>query len=603
MSLKQYRKKRHFGRTAEPKGAARNAAGHRFVIQKHAASHLHYDFRLELDGTLKSWAVPKGPSLDPAQKRLAVQVEDHPLEYADFEGTIPAGEYGGGTVMVWDHGTWTPEVDPEVGYRTGRLKFTLDGQKLKGSWALVRTALHGGRTPQWLLIKHNDDYAKPLTKGDILDKLPKSAATGRTMDEITEGAPAHHNGKRKSVWHSNRARRTALSSSPSAVRPDEPPALRRRSSKSASNSAGKTAGVKPAARQAHGAKGESSSGNGYARSKKRNRDLAKVDGAKRRPMSKKPQAELATLVPEPPKGNEWLHEIKFDGYRMLCCLEKGKVRFLSRSGQDWTARFAALTQAAAALPVEQAILDGEVVVLDAQGVSQFQLLQNALSTQKNGHDATVYYAFDLIYLDGYDLSGVPLDTRKSLLQALLEGARLSSRIRLSEHVVGTGDEFRHQACHAQLEGIISKRRNSLYRPGRGNDWLKCKCRQIGEFVIGGYTRPEGSRIGFGALLLGYFRPDKKFVYAGRVGTGFGTQLLRDLTRRLKALEQEKCPFVETPPGVRASGVRWVRPELVGQIEFSNWTDAGILRQAAFQGLREDKPAREVGRERPAKVPK
>jgi bifunctional non-homologous end joining protein LigD len=574
MSLKQYRKKRHFGRTAEPKGAARNAAGHRFVIQKHAASHLHYDFRLELDGTLKSWAVPKGPSLDPAQKRLAVQVEDHPLEYADFEGTIPAGEYGGGTVMVWDHGTWTPEVDPEVGYRTGRLKFTLDGQKLKGSWALVRTALHGGRTPQWLLIKHNDDYAKPLSNGDVLDKLPDSAATGRTLDEITEGAPAHHNGKRKSVWHSNRTKRTAASSSASAQRPNEPPALRRRSS-----------------------------GNGHATRKKHSPNLAKIEGAKRRALPKKPQAELATLVPEPPKGNEWLHEIKFDGYRMLCRVEKGTVQFLSRSGQDWMARFAALTQAAAALPVEQAILDGEVVVLDGQGVSQFQLLQNAMSTQKNGHDATVYYAFDLVYLDGYDLSGVQLDTRKTLLQVLLEGAKLSSRIRLSEHVVGTGDEFRHQACRAQLEGIVSKRRNSFYRPGRGNDWLKCKCRQIGEFVIGGYTRPEGSRVGFGALLLGYFRPDKKFVYAGRVGTGFGTQLLRDLTRRLKALEQEKCPFVETPPGVRASGVRWVRPELVGQIEFSNWTDAGILRQAAFQGLREDKPAREVGRERPAKVPK
>ncbi len=209
MSLKQYRKKRHFGRTAEPKGGSVAAAGHRFVIQKHAASHLHYDFRLELDGTLKSWAVPKGPSLDPAQKRLAVQVEDHPLEYADFEGTIPAGEYGGGTVMVWDRGTWTPEGDPEVGYRNGRLKFTLDGQKLKGSWALVRTALHGGRTPQWLLIKHNDEYAKPLSKGDVLDKLPESAATGRTLEEIAEGASTHHNGKRKSVWHSNRAKRTA----------------------------------------------------------------------------------------------------------------------------------------------------------------------------------------------------------------------------------------------------------------------------------------------------------------------------------------------------------------------------------------------------------
>jgi bifunctional non-homologous end joining protein LigD len=576
MSLKQYRKKRHFGRTTEPKGGGQTGVGHRFVIQKHAASHLHYDFRLELDGTLKSWAVPKGPSLDPAQKRLAVQVEDHPLEYADFEGTIPAGEYGGGTVMVWDRGTWTPEGDPEAGYRAGQLKFTLDGQKLKGSWALIRTALHGSRTPQWLLIKHNAAAAKPLSKGDVLDKLPDSAATGRTLDEITEGAPAHHNGKRKSVWHSNRAKRTALSSSSSS------------------------ASVQPSDRAA---KRESSSGNEHVTSKKRSRDLAKATGAKRRPMAKKPQAELATLVPEPPKGDEWLHEIKFDGYRMLCRVEQGTVQFLSRNGQDWTGRFAALAQAAAALQVEQAILDGEVVVLDAHGVSQFQLLQNAMSTQKNGHDATVYYVFDLIYLDGYDLSGVPLENRKSLLQALLEGKQPSPRIRLSEHVVGTGEEFRHQACHAQLEGIICKRRNSLYRPGRGTDWLKCKCRQSGEFVIGGYTRPEGSRVGFGALLLGYFRPDKKFVYAGRVGTGFGTQLLRDLTRRLKALEQDKCPFVETPPGVRASGVRWVRPELVGQIEFSNWTDAGILRQAAFQGLREDKPAREVGRERPVKVPK
>ena len=454
MSLNQYRKKRHFGRTAEPKGAARTAAGHRFVIQKHAASHLHYDFRLELDGTLKSWAIPKGPSLDPAQKRLAVQVEDHPLEYADFEGTIPAGEYGGGTVMVWDCGTWTPEGDPEVGYRTGRLKFTLDGQKLKGSWALIRTALHGGRTPQWLLIKHNDEYAKPLSKGDVLEKLSDSAATGRTLDEITEGASAHHNGKRKSVWHSDRAKSTGLPSHASLQRPDEPPALRRtsassvesRSSNSASSAAAKTAGVKPAARQARAAKRESSSGSGHATSKKRSRDLAKLTGAKRRPLPKKPQAELATLVPEPPKGNEWLHEIKFDGYRMLCCVEEGKVQFLSRSGQDWTARFAALANAAAALPVKQAILDGEVVVLDAHGVSQFQLLQNAMSTQKNGHDATVYYPFDLIYLDGYDLAGVPLETRKSLLQSLLEGAKLSSRIRLSEHVVGTGDEFRHQAC-------------------------------------------------------------------------------------------------------------------------------------------------------------
>ncbi len=303
--------------------------GQRFVVQKHAASHLHYDFRLELDGTLKSWAVPKGPSLDPVQKRLAIQVEDHPLEYADFEGTIPAGEYGGGTVMVWDRGTWLPEGDPEADYRAGRLKFSLDGQKLKGSWALVRTAQHGSRTPQWLLIKHRDAAATPVTKGNILDTMPNSAATGRTLDEITDGAAAHPNGKRRPAKRGSAKR-------PAAARKKEPSQVEQAEQDAAVgqwSSAIENAAVRHGARTSRG------------------RQLAKLAGAKRRPMPKKPQAELATLVPTPPKGTEWLHEIKFDGYRMFCSVDKGAARFVSRNGQDWTARFASLAQAAAKLPV------------------------------------------------------------------------------------------------------------------------------------------------------------------------------------------------------------------------------------------------------------
>ena len=566
MSLKRYREKRHFSRTAEPKGDSSAKKANRFVVQKHAARNLHYDFRLELNGTLKSWAVPKGPSLDPSVKRLAVEVEDHPLEYAEFEGTIPKGEYGGGTVMVWDQGTWSPEVDPEAGYKRGDLKFSLDGQKLHGSWVLVRTKSHGSSKPQWLLIKHRDEAAVPESEGDILVELPDSAKTGRTLDEITEGKPPRPRSKRGNT----------------------------KAAKTAAQSKGKS---KTTAKDRHGS----------AKSGKRSREatipelLSELVGAKHRVMPEQVQAELATLVAEPPTGNDWLHEIKFDGYRMLCSVNQKAARFVSRNGQDWTNRFAAAAKSAAELPIERAILDGEVVVLDDNGVSQFQLLQNAMSKQTHGSQGPLYYIFDLLHLDGYDLTAVPLEQRKMVLETLLSQSKANKYLRLSEHVVGDGKEFLKQACRARLEGIISKRRDSIYHPGRGADWLKSKCRQTAEFVIGGFTRPEGSRVGFGALLLGYFRSDRKFAYVGRVGTGFDTKLLNALSRRLKASEQPDCPFVETPPGVRSNGVRWVRPELVAQVEFGNWTDDRILRQAAFQGLREDKPAGEVGIELPSEV--
>ncbi len=506
MGLNQYRQKRRFKRTPEPAGSAKAKPGHRFVVQKHDASHLHYDFRLELDGTLKSWAVPKGPSLDPLQKRLAVQVEDHPIEYADFEGTIPQGEYGGGTVMVWDRGNWIPEgeEDPQTQYREGRLKFSLEGEKLHGSWALVRTARGDARKPQWLLIKHRDSAAKPEAKHDIIETETKSAKTGRSLEEIAQGAPSHKkDGRGRSkkketadVWHSNRPTRGRALPMPAKAEP-----------------LAKRTPVKTTA-------------------------LSKLPGAKRRPMPSKPKAELALLVQEPPPTDAWLHEIKFDGYRMFGCFQKGKVRFISRSGQDWTHRMGSLAEVMAKLPVDSAVIDGEVVVLDAKGVSQFQLLQNAMGNegQKSRGAPLLYYAFDLIYLNNLDLTGVPLEARKKQLESLLKQAKLGSRVQLSEHVVGNGRQFYKQAAEAQLEGIISKKRGSLYVAGRSSDWQKSKCRRTEEFVIGGYTKPEGTRVGFGALLLGFFRGDGKLIYAGRVGTGFSTKFLRELAARLKKLE-------------------------------------------------------------------
>jgi bifunctional non-homologous end joining protein LigD len=558
MSLKDYRRKRDFTRTREPRGkSARRSSGQQFVIQKHDASHLHYDFRLEFEGVLKSWAVPKGPSLDPAQKRLAIQVEDHPLEYGSFEGIIPEHEYGAGTVLLWDRGQWEPVGDPAEGFRSGKLKFILHGEKLQGGWMLVRRSRSTSNRPEWLLFKERDEFARPQDEFDVTAEEPSSVATGRTLAQIKADQDC--------VWGAD----CAQAGKPQGRRTES-----RRSSTSRSSSARASS----------------------IRAPRRHAD----------PMPTQIEAQLATLVKEPPEGELWVHEIKFDGYRLICHIDKRaharesrarpRAWCETRAHQDWTERFSSIAAAAEELPVRQAILDGEVVVLRPDGVTSFEALQQALHESRQ--QKLVYFAFDLLYLDGEDLRSRPLEDRKNRLVAL---GLLADRgpIRYSQHLVGSGREAFAEAERLGLEGIVCKRRDRPYTPGRGPDWLKVKCKQRAEFVIGGYTDPAGARSGFGALLVGYHRGGE-LVYAGRVGTGFDERTLAELLATFKPLERSTSPFDGFPERAsQARGVHWVRPKLVAQLAFSNWTRDRLLRQPVFQGLREDKPAGEVMREVPA----
>jgi len=533
-ALREYRRKRHFARTPEPQGEVapeRRGGDRTFVVQKHAASRLHYDFRLELEGVLKSWAVPKGPSLDPADKRLAMHVEDHPLEYGSFEGVIPKGEYGGGTVMLWDRGTWRPEGDPHRAYRAGNLKFTLEGEKLRGGWALVRIrdrrqARDDERS--WLLVKHDDAEAKPSDRYRVVEAQPDSVATGRTLDAIAAA--------RDRVWHSNRS--------------DQAEEVRI--------------------------------------------SVADISGVRPAPLLRFVPPQLATLVRRPPTGDAWLHEMKFDGYRILARLEEGRVTLLSRNGREWTGQFPGVVDSVRGLPAHTALLDGEVAVVAPDGRTSFQALQNYMS---GGHrDGLIYMVFDLLHLDGQDLTGSRLEDRKAAVARLL-GPRGEEPgvLRYSDHVVGSGAEFFAEACRLGLEGAVSKRRDAPYRSTRGSDWVKTKCVKRQEVVIGGYTDPEGSRLGIGALLAGLYEQGR-LVYVGKVGTGFTARTLQMLHRRLEPLARPTSPFATRPTGVVRP--HWVEPRLVAEVAFGEWTADGRMRHPSFQGLREDKPADQVVREQP-----
>jgi bifunctional non-homologous end joining protein LigD len=552
MSLDRYREKRSFANSPEPQGELEaSPAGNLYVIQKHAASHLHYDLRLELDGVLKSWALPKGPSLDPAQKRLAVHVEDHPVEYGSFEGIIPEGEYGGGTVMLWDRGRWEPQGDPREGYAKGDLKFRLHGEKLSGSWVLARMKGKAGEKEgkNWLLIKKRDDAA--VSGPGPVETMDLSVSTGRTMRQIASQTEQHRD--EKDIWHGSAPGDDSLH-------------------KSVHGQSGDTSGQPPTF------------------------DPASLPGARPAEQPAFIHPQLATLVSKPPKGQDWVHEIKYDGYRILCILSVGQARLFSRNGNEWTHKFSEIAEDASKIPVKSAILDGEIVVIDQDGKTDFQALQNILQGVRTGR--LVYTVFDIPFCAGYDVTRAPLVERKKLLRGTLGLAPGSSRIHHADDIRGQGELVFQHACRLGLEGIISKRADSPYEQKRSRSWLKVKCVMRQEFAIGGFSDPGGSRVGFGALLLGYYNPDGSFIYAGKAGTGFNELTLRTLLQRLRGLETGTPPFVNPPTGYDAKGVHWIKPELVAEVEFSAWTGEGILRHPSFKGLREDKNPRDVVREDP-----
>ncbi|HEY6445033.1 MAG TPA: DNA ligase D [Acidobacteriaceae bacterium] len=583
--LARYRSMRDFAMTAEPSGSAAikskpaAATALPFVIQKHAATRLHYDFRLGWRGVLKSWAVTKGPSYSTADKRLAVEVEDHPIEYGGFEGTIPKGQYGGGTVMVWDQGSWEPLVDVDEGLRKGNLKFVLNGKKLHGAWVLVR--MHGDRfghsdKPNWLLIKEKDAYARSPEDPCITDEAPNSAVTGRSIEEIA--AAEDH------VWNSNRPEKPA----------NKTPPNRSRLTRSTAAPKASTPGRRVPATADTSAQSVPD----------RDSDLRDA------PREKMPgflPPQLAVSVSEPPEGDGWLHELKLDGYRIQIHIDgegaKRRARLLTRKGLDWTHRMRPIAEAAAQLPVHAAILDGEVVVLSAEGTSSFADLQAAFD--EGAKHPLTYFGFDLLHLDGHNLRGLPLERRKTILEGIFQeyGSQAGGQgtLRYSSRLRSQGAEMFRRACSLGAEGVVSKRATAPYESKRSRDWVKSKCVLQQEFAVGGFTPLSNGAHGIGSLLLGYYQ-EGRLIYAGRTGTGFNRKTHKLLRDRLEKLRQAKTPFHDPPREAKKDAV-WTKPEMVVEARFATWTAGGSVRQAAFLGLREDKDPKEVVREQAAPVAK
>lgn len=572
--LAKYRSMRDFHVTREPAGAAKDgtAVALPFCIQKHAASHLHYDFRLGWNGVLKSWAVAKGPSYVPGEKRLAVQVEDHPMEYGGFEGIIPAGQYGGGTVMLWDQGTWEPQAgheDVEAGFRAGSLKFLMHGEKIKGRWTLIRMGGKAAteRKPNWLLIKEHDEFERVQSAPCVTEAEQNSVATQRTMEQIARNEDHVWNSKETAgtgqAWFRSAASRTAKGRTKETDRLQEDA---------------------PEQRSSPGTGSKTSKSAGDALS----RQLKELP-TELQPTFIKPQ--LATEATSPPVESGWLHELKLDGYRIQARKAKGKVQLLTRSGLDWTYRVPAVAEAVAKLPVETVTLDGEVVVLAPDGTTNFADLQ--ASFQEGAANPLTYFCFDLLHIEGRNPRDLSLLERKELLAQTL-AAGDGDTVRLSEHIVTSGEIMFKHACELHAEGIVSKRMEASYKSSRNGDWLKSKCLLEQEFVVGGYTLSSDGDDRVGSLLLGYYR-DQTLVYAGRAGTGFTQKMRRALLEQLKPRLLSKAAYVSVPAEARR-GALWVKPELVAQVRFATWTAENLVRQAAFLGLREDKAAIEVRRE-------